>query len=379
MFTDKAKSIFTKGYGFLRSHPQIHFVLIAVVLAVLFYAPYSSVIPGDGSTNTHLAIMVTYAIAALGINLLLGFSGLISLATAGFMGVGALGLVVLMNDFPIPFSDSTGLPFFVAMLVILTLSGVLGALVGIISLRVQGIYLAITTLFVAQILHTFFTNYSRWFGDSGSGIRLEGSEPGISGLLLFGGRVELIRAMPYSIANTFNFDRYYLLLMLTGALLLVMIVTYHIIKSRTGRAFMAMSRSYNAAQAMGINVVKYRVMSFVIATMIASFAGIMFAVWNQSVANDRWSLMISLTVIAVVVVGGLKSITGTLIGAFVIYAFPRIFLDFLTDFNIVGGLLIVLVILFYPNGLVHIAYDVRRLIARIRMKLFKKGRVNVDD
>ncbi len=345
---------------FLKNHPPLQYILLGVLLAVLFLAPYTPVIPGGLLSNSYLAMMVIYAIAALGINLLLGFSGLISLATAGFMGIGALGLIILMNDVPLPFTDRTGLPFIVAVIIILVVSGVLGAIVGFISLRVQGIYLAITTLFVAQIFHTVFTSVPSVFGGT-VGIRL-------GALRLFGGSLELSQSRPYQL----GFDRYWLFIILVVTLVATMIIVHNIVKSRTGRAFMAMSRSHNAAKAMGIDIVKYRVMSFVIATVFAALAGIMFTVWNQSAANNRWDLMISLTIVAVVVVGGIKSIPGTVLGAFMIYAFPRIFLAFLANYWIVGGLLIIFVILFYPNGLVYIWIDIKKWLLKLRVKLARK-------
>ena len=347
-------------HRFLKVHPPLQYVLLGVLLAILFLAPYVPIIPGNLLSNSYLASMAIYAIAALGINLLLGFSGLISLATAGFMGVGALGLVVFMNDLPLPFTDQTGVPFSVAVLLLLVLAGLLGALVGIISLRVQGIYLAITTLFVAQILHTVFTSIRSVFGGA-AGISL-------GSLNLFGGRVVLNQGTPYR----FGFDRYWLFIIIVFTLVITMIIVHNIVKSRTGRAFMAMSRSHNAAKAMGINIVKYRVMSFVIATIFATVAGIMYTVWNQHAPNNRWDLMISLTVVAVVVVGGLKSIPGTVLGAFMIYAFPRIFLSFLANFFIVGGLLIIFVILFYPNGLVYLPVDLKKGYIKLKIKLGKK-------
>ncbi len=339
----------------LKKYPQIQFIMFGVLLAFMFLGPYYDFIPGGRSSNFHLSSVLIYSVAALGLNLLLGFGGLISLATAGFMGLGALGTVFFVDDL--------GFPFELAVLTVLVISSLLGALVGFISLRVQGIYLAITTLFVSEIMVTVFTSLSIIFGQNSRSF----SDNSVT---LFGA-LTLSQNRAYRVANMVNYDRYLLLIVLTVLLVATMIVIYHVIKSKTGRAFMAMSRSSNAAQAMGINIVKYRLIAFMMANFFASLSGIMYIMWNQSSSNTRWTLMVSLTVIAIVVVGGLKSIFGTVLGAMVVYAFPRIFLyDILGDFSYAfGGLLIILVILFYPRGIVYLSQDFKRLYHKIRTKM----------
>lgn len=339
----------------IKQYPQIQFILFGVLLAFLFLGPYYDFIPGGRESNFHLSSVLIYSVAALGLNLLLGFGGLISLATAGFMGLGALGIVFFIDDL--------GFPFELAALSVLVISTLLGAVVGWISLRVQGIYLAITTLFISEIMATVFTTLSSIFGNNSRGLASDN-------VTLFG-FLSLSQDKPYTVANMVNYDRYLLLIILTVLLVSTMIVIYHVIKSKTGRAFMAMSRSSNAAQAMGINIVKYRLIAFMLANFFASLSGIMFMMWNQTSSNNRWTLMVSLTVIAIVVVGGLKSIFGTVLGALVIYAFPRVFLyDILGEFSYAfGGLMIILVILFYPKGIVYLGHDIKRLYHTISLKI----------
>ncbi len=289
------------------------------------------------------AYIVVITVAALGLNILLGFSGLISLGTAGFVGAGALGVGVFLD---------LGLPFELAAIATLIVSTALGALIGLFSLKVEGIYLAIATLFVGEILRQIFTTVPIFGGQSIM----------IGSVTLFG-FIEL---------STFSQSERRVLFAIIAALLVgMMILMQHIVKSKTGRALLAMSRSSSAAQAMGVSLLKYRLMAFSLATFFATFSGIMYALYNQSVPTTQWTLDLSLFVIAMVVVGGYKSIYGTFIGAFIIYGIPNLYLkDLFGDVSyIFSGLLIILVILFYQNGVAYLAVDIRLLYAKLKRRI----------
>lgn len=301
------------------------------------------------SSLTIYSNILVYAAVALGINLLLGFSGLISLGTAGFVGLGAYSLIY--------FNQTIGLPFELAILITLLLAALIGAFIGLLSLKIEGIYLAIATLFVGEIFGQMFQQFT-WFTNGPSGVRLSDYP------LLFG-KIQLERG------STFIF--------LVVILIILMIILLNIIHSKTGRALMAMSRSEHAAQAMGISLLKYRLIAFIIATIYAAMGGIMYASFFRFVEPTGWTLMMSLMVIAVVVVGGFKSLFGTVLGAFIIIGIPNLYLkDFFSKINglayIFSGLLIILVIMFYPNGTVFIWHDIKKGFNKL-INSFKKKEV----
>ena len=343
----------TKGVmskSFTKS-PPIRYILFGVLLS---FAPMLiSAEIMEYSTLSTIALLIIYTIVALGLNLLLGFSGLISLGTAGFIGFGAYGVIY--------FSDALSLTFIGATLVTLAVAGLIGALIGLFSLKVEGIYLAIATLFVGEIFLQIFKTVT-WFTGGFSGTAFH--YPHIN--MLFG---------------TFAIDRNLTYILLVIMMVITMIIIYNIVNSRTGRALMAMSRSQHAAQAMGISLMKYRLVAFITATLFATLAGVLYASFFKYVTPVEWTLNLSLIIIAIVVVGGFKSIFGTFIGAFIIYGLPALWLkELFSGINgfsyIFSGILIIVVIMFYPHGAVYIGHDIKKLYYKIKQRTKKKVTAN---
>lgn len=325
----------------LRARPVLQFALLTVALLVIAALPHLGLM--RYSTMSIVAYTAIYTVVALGMNILLGFSGLISLGTAGFVGAGALGIGVFLQ---------MGLPFEVAAVLTLAIAGGFGALIGLFSLKVESIYLAIATLFVGEILRQIYTSVPIFGGEfiPIGAVRL-------FGFLELNQILQVHRSILYAI--------------IVVILFLAMVLMQNLVKSRTGRALMAMSRSEHAAQAMGVNILKYRLVAFVTATLYATTGGILYALYFQNAPTRAWTLNVSLLVIAMVVVGGFKSIVGTFLGALIIYGLPNLLLkDLLGDISYVfSGALIIVVILFYPRGFVYVGHDIRRSIAKIRARL----------
>ncbi len=350
--TEKTNSTSTKNtiITFFKERPWAQYILFGVLLSSIAFLPQIGVM--RNSTMSIFALIIIYTIAAFGLNLLLGFSALISLATAGFIGGGALGIGIFLN---------MGLPFEVAVLLVILSGIVIGAFIGILSLKSQGIYLAITTLFVQEILRQIYTSVGIFGGE-----RID-----IGTITILGG-IEL---------NRFNFaHRSIIFLILIAVMVIIMIIFRNLIKSRSGRAFMAMSRSKSAAAAMGVNIMKYRVYAFIIATVFAMLAGVLYAMYYQSAPTRAWTLDLSLLLLAMVVAGGFKSVFGMFLGAFVVYGIPTLFLeDIFGDVSeIFAGLLIILVVLFYPQGLIHSGPDIKKGFKKI-VGLFRKKEVTQDE
>ncbi len=341
---EKAKIILTKMYEVFKRSPQLHFVFVGIVLIIIGRI----VVSGSSHTNINiLAEVVIYAVVALGLNLLLGFSGLVSLSTAAFMGITTNSMYVFMVDYEIS--------FLMAALMAMIICGLLGLIVGLLSLKMEGIYLGIATLFIGHITIRVIEAFD---------IFARGN----------------LRRFP-QITYFFDFQRSILIrdqridlyTLVVIAMVLMFIVIYNIFKSPTGRSLMAISRSQHAALAMGISVRKYRLLAFVIATTVASFGGVLHVAYFQTTgASGKWGLGLSLIILSVVVIGGMKSFHGMLLGSFIIIGIPALYLrdiPFLSGFDdILTGLLIVLVILFYPYGAMQIGYDLKKLYYKAKAK-----------
>lgn len=280
-----------------------------------------------------------YSIIAIGFCLLLGYSGLASLGTAGFIGIGAYICYFFMQEW--------GLPYIVVFIATLLVSIVLGIAVGFISLRIEGIYLAIITLGLSEILRNAFQVIK-------SVITIK-----LSNIKLFGVKTSK--------------DVIFFLIVFT--LFILMWIVSNLINSPTGRAMLAMKNSTSAAQAFGISLMKYRLLAFVISTIYAAIAGILYMLYIRSISTSMstiFMLSTSLNILGAVIIGGYKSIWGAIGGTFLIYGIDKMFLQDIKFFNqnptfimILSGVLIILVVMFYPGGLAE-------LFMKLKLKLWQK-------
>jgi len=284
---------------------------------------------------TIVAMFIIYAIVSLGMNILMGYGGLASLGTAGFMGVGAYLTAILTVD--------AGLSFFPVFIITLLFTMLLGLIVGLLSLRVEGFFLAIATLVIAEIFRQIFMQWDIFNG--------------------FAGRS--VPEFPRFLSNAAALDRDRTYFLLVGFLVLAMILTYNIFKSPTGRALSAMRGSESAAAAMGINIFRYRLLAFAVSTGFAGAGGSLFMSFMRFTSPPQWSLVLSLFVFAVVVIGGVRSVAGTVLGAFIVFAVPDLFL---ANLPVIGdthgmafvftGVLVIIVVLFSPAGLIYVWYNI---------------------
>ena len=322
--------------------PYLRFVLFGLILSML------PVLASGGFLKTSwvgiIGGTIIYSIAALGLNLLLGYSGLISLGTAGFMGLGAYISAYVTGNM--------GLPWEVGILAAVIIPVVLGVLIGLASLRMEGLYLGIVTLCISEVLRKTFDE-------------LEPITGGFSG-----------KSAEYpTLLGKFELNQSTTFILLCVVFVLMMILTYHLANGQLGRALNAMRGSNVAAQAMGISLLKYRLIAFALATGYASLAGALYAHFIKFVYPSTWNLPLSLVILAIIVIGGLRSIYGTFVGALIVYALPDLVLKripVIGDINglsyVFSGILIILVVLFYPGGSVMVFGDIKRLLK----KLFKR-------
>jgi branched-chain amino acid transport system permease protein len=227
--------------------------------------------------------MAINVIVAIGLNILVGYTGQISLGHAGFFAIGAYGTVILMTK--------ASLPFFFALSLSALGSALFGFLLGLPALRLEGPYLAIATL---------------GFGMTVTQV--------IGRVSFFGGRQGLHVPELTIGAWHLNTDRdfYYLLISIT---LLLAVAARNIIKTRVGRAFIAIRDADIAAETMGVNLVFYKTLSFALSAFYTGIAGGLYAFVLRFIEPEMFTLLMSIMFLAMVVVGGLGSIMGPIAGA----------------------------------------------------------------
>ena len=264
---------------------------------------------------TTLALMV---VAALGLNLLVGYTGQISLGHAAFLAIGAYTHVILYTQ---------GAPFFVTAVAGALTAGVFGFLIGIPALRLKGPYLAIATLgfqvAVDQIL-------GRWDSVTGGRMGL-----GVPAMDVFGAKL----------------GEHAKFLVCFGVCVLSVVGIYNLSRSRVGRAFVAIRDNETAAEAMGVGLVKYKTMAFALSACVTGLAGALYAHLFDRINPSNFTLVMSIELLVMVVVGGLASVLGSVLGASLLVLLPQLISSF-RDFQavIVGGILIA-VLLFEPLGM----------------------------
>lgn len=327
----------------LKENKILQFVFMGVLLATVPFLAQYDILPRNYVVV--FASVIIYGIAALGLNVLLGFSGLISLGTAGFMGLGAY-----LSAY---FTGQMGLPFELSLILSVLIPTLLGLLVGLVSLKIEGLYLAIATLAVSEVFREIFIQFDTFTGGASGA---QASYP----KLLFG---------------ALSLDRESTYIFITIVMVIVVILAYYLLNGYIGRAFNAMRGSEHAAQAMGISLFRYRLLSFAFATALAALAGVLYVHIIRLSYPSSWTLNTSLDSLAVVVIGGFRSIYGTFIGSFIVYAVSELFLKRIKEIAdyayIIKGVLIIVVIMFYPGGSIQIFNDIKRKVKRL---FTRKGR-----
>ena len=225
-------------------------------------------------------------------------------------------------------------------------------------MRIEGIYLVILTLGLSEILRNLFVAIQ-------DTVR-------IGNWTLFG--LEIGRSSSVYVVTTL--------------LIVIMILTHNLINSPTGRAMLAMKNSTAASQAMGISLMKYRLLAFVICTIYAVISGMMLMITVRSAIASNgsgfYALITSLNILAAVIIGGYRSIWGALFGSFVMFGLQTMFLNripFLQEnpefITFVSGLLVILVVMFYPGGLAQLVGEIKGAVKKLRHRL-KEGRYGKD-
>lgn len=357
-YQDNKKQYFDFKNSFLKS-PYFSFLITFSIMILLGFFPniFGNTFLGTiirPNNISSLGNMLIWFIVGLGYSILLGYAGLASLGTAAFSGIGAY---VSMQLF------ISGIPFFVSFFIVILIAILFGIILGYASLKINGMFLAIVTIGIAEIIIQLF-------------ISIWGNKP-YTLSYKDGFIIKTIKTKLFFIEFGQQSVGLYVFICIIS--LLVIMFTYNIMKSPNARAMIAMKNSVPVAQAMGINVLKHRVLAFVLSTIYASIAGVLFGMYNQIVTPQTWSLSATLLILAAVVIGGYKSIWGIFVSSIIVFSFSNLVLERITFFNdnkgvanILIGLLIVLVVILYPNGILKLKYDFNRFIMYIKKTWRKK-------
>jgi branched-chain amino acid transport system permease protein len=265
-----------------------------------------------------------YVLLALGLNIVVGYAGLLDLGYVAFFAVGAylfalLGSPHLAEAFPwiaAAFPDGLHLPIWAVIPLAAALAGLFGVLLGAPTLKLRGDYLAIVTLGFGEIIRVFLNNLDR-------PINLTNGPKGINqidGITFFGVKLSKpIEVFGFEIASVSLY--YYLFL----ALVIVSVVICHRLEqSRIGRAWMAIREDEIAAKAMGINTRNLKLLAFGMGATFGGISGAMFAAFQGFVSPESFSLMESVMIVAMVVLGGIGYLPGVILGALLLAALPEV-------------------------------------------------------
>jgi branched-chain amino acid transport system permease protein len=277
-----------------------------------------------------LGAVFIFAIAGVGLMLLVGYTGLISLGHAAFLGIGAYVNAVLLAQ---------GVPFLITLPLAGLFTALCGAAIGRPTLRMSGLYLAIATLAFGSIVGTVF---QKWTAVTGGFDGFAVPTPYVFGIAVEGAT-----------------GIYYVSLVV---LAFVMWISANLLRSPTGRAMVAIRDSEVSAQSMGIHLARYKTLVFAVSAGMTGLAGALFAHYVRFLAPDAFDVLLSVQFVTIVFVGGLGSLRGAILGAMFVRLLPQ-FIAVVRDdlpFGIgrlpglepsLFGLVLVLVILFQPGGL----------------------------
>ena len=353
-------------------------LLAAVDLAVVMPIVGTS----SGIFSSVITMIGIYAILSMGLNIVVGFTGLLNLGYAAFYAVGAYTYAIFASSQANNFLPSGGFPlsgnwFWLFLIIALVVSGIVGFLLGLPVLRLKGDYLAVVTLGFAEIIRLLFNNLNKPVNFTNGPMGITPIQPP----MLFG--IPLDRPVYY----------YGVVLIL---FVLTVIVVRNLQNSRIGRAWVAIREDELVARTMGIPVVRMKLLSFTIGAALAGMMGVVFAAKQKFIDPTSFTFMESIVILCMVILGGTGNIKGVIVGALAVVVLQLQILkdvsDWLTNLTTSGvlnlpvwlnpakyerlifGLILVLMCIFRPNGLLP-----EKRVLQIKKRLGLKTKAAEDD
>ncbi len=302
--------------------------IAAALLAVLASLPLVT----DAYTQYVINLVLAYVVLAVGLNIVMGFAGQLSFAHSAFMGVGAYAMAVLMGRFE--------MPFWMALPLAGLMTGLFGFLVGLPAVRVRGLYLALLTIALLYFVHWGLVHW-------------DSVTKGANGL-----QVPRITLFGWTVRG--DKEKFYVILPI--ALAMVWLATM-ITRSKWGRAFILVREAELAAQANGVPLMLTKAMAFAVSAFYAAIGGGLFAITVDFLVPASFGLLQMMTQFAMVLVGGLGSVSGAVVGAVVVGVLPEILRELPGAEEIAYGVVILGCVIFMPDGIVGML-QARRWLSR---------------
>jgi branched-chain amino acid transport system permease protein len=307
----------------LLTKERITFILACLVLAIcpFFLAKYSLFI---------LSLFAIYTLVSVGLNILMGYTGQIAAGHAGFLAIGAY-FTSIMN------TQVEWLPFIIILPLAGIFTGLIGFLLGIPTLRLKGFYIAMATLAFGVVVSEVILQWSS----------LTGGDDGLS----------VSRAVIFGFVFDSHRKLFYLIMTIT---VLMIIGAINLVRTRVGRAFVAIRESEIASQTMGINLAQYKTIAFAVSAFYTGIAGGLFALLIQYISPDSFTIELSIDFIAMIVIGGMGSILGSIIGAVILTGMQQL-LSGLQELQVlIFGLSLIVFMIFMPHGISGMLNDLTK-------------------
>ena len=337
------------------------FHFLTYVLVIGAYAALQ-VLQARGGLSSSLRGMLVpicaYVVMAVSLNLTVGVLGELSLGHAGFMSVGAfLGTstaIALQDAVPVPAVRLT-----IALIVAALFAAIAGFLIGIPVLRLNGDYLAIVTLAFGEIIKAIFNNL--YLGVDGKGVHIslleDTTRTAETGRLIIQGPMGI-----GGIQKISTFTAGFILIMIS------LIVIFNLVNSRAGRAIMAIRDNHIAAQSVGVNIIKYKMMAFVTSAALAGSAGALFAMNYSTVVANKFDFNTSILILVFVVLGGLGNMLGSIIAAAVLTILPEALRPIAEYRMLLYAVLLIVMILTANHPFVRAFFNRFRQTGRLRLE-----------
>ena len=317
------------------SRRTIQIVVWVALAALLLFLPY---IVGSAVSQI-LGKVGVFLLLGLGLNIVVGYAGLLDLGYVAFFSVGAYFTAILTGGQRLTFTGyqppafGAHLSFYLAVPIVVIASALIGVAIGAPVLRLRGDYLAIVTLGFGEIARVIFG--STW---------AQGLFGGSNGM----GNITNAAIGPWE----FQSNQQHLYYLVLAFCLFAIYLSWRLQDSRIGRAWNAMREDEDVAQATGISVVNYKLLAFAMGASVGCVGGAIYATHLQGVVPGGFVLLVSITVLAVVVLGGMGSIPGVIVGAFALIGTPELLREFAEYKLLVYGAVLVAVMVLRPEGLI---------------------------